>query len=207
MQRPRVSRRESEDFQPGGKDQAAGEKCATDNREDLNLADNQASMIACAWTLKSEVRLFKQFHFVLCVDGPQDTNKECRPMVTGSAKDTEDNWHVVIRIILPSERSWTFRWIFQSVLPALLGKHVLVHIRIIITDGDSQEIAQVDNAMVKHCPNAIRLRCHWHIFDRGLLHHNPRRVPQEVTSDKDKQPYKEVRKKVCDWMFTLADDS
>lgn len=33
----------SEGFQPGGKDQEAGEKNASDDREDLNLTNSQAS--------------------------------------------------------------------------------------------------------------------------------------------------------------------
>ncbi len=40
-------------------------------------------------------------------------------------------------------------------------------IAIIVTDGDSQEIIQLDNAIKKFFPEAFRIRCFWHIIDRG----------------------------------------
>ena len=40
-----------------------------------------------------------------------------------------------------------------------------------VTDGDSQEITQLEVAVAKFCPNVYRLRCSWHIIDRGWARH------------------------------------
>jgi hypothetical protein len=37
----------------------------------------------------------------------------------------------------------------------------------IVTDGDSQEISQLDDAIAFFLPEAYRIRCSWHIIDRG----------------------------------------
>jgi hypothetical protein len=57
--------------------------------------------------------------------------------------------------------------VFSCVVPALLEKDVLKRIKIIVTDGDSQEISQLDDAISKFFPDAYRIRCSWHIIDRG----------------------------------------
>jgi len=44
----------------------------------------------------------------------------------------------------PNQRIWTFHWIFETVFPALLGQDIKCT-KMIITDGDSQEITQLDN--------------------------------------------------------------
>jgi hypothetical protein len=43
----------------------------------------------------------------------------------------------------------------------------LKRIKIIVTDGDSQEKSQLDDAIGKFFPDAYRIRCSWHIIDRG----------------------------------------
>jgi hypothetical protein len=54
---------------------------------------------------------------------------------------------IVLRAFLPNEQSWSYKWFFQTVLPALLGKESLRKIRIIVTDGNSQEIGQLDDTI------------------------------------------------------------
>jgi hypothetical protein len=63
---------------------------------------------------------------------------------------------IVLRAFLPNEQSWSYKWFFQTVLPALLGKEVLKRIKIIVTNGDSQEINQLDDAIAAFLPDAYR---------------------------------------------------
>ena len=98
----------TEDYQPGGKEQQDMEKEATEDRQSMNLQDHQASMIACAWTLNSDVKIFRQFHLVVCIDGLEDTNNECQPELTLSVKDTEGKWHVILCALLPNQKAWVF---------------------------------------------------------------------------------------------------
>jgi hypothetical protein len=62
----------------------------------------------------------------------------------------------ILRAFVPNERAWVFRWIFQTVMPALLGKNLLLRVQAVITDGDSQEISQLDDALRNYMPTAQR---------------------------------------------------
>ena len=72
---------------------------------------------------------------------------------------------------MPNQQLWMFRWIFSIVFPSLMSKHILAHIKKIITDGDPQEFTQIDNAIESVIPNAKRLRCGWHIVAQGFDKH------------------------------------
>jgi SWIM zinc finger len=74
----------------------------------------------------------------------------------------------VLRAFLPNNQAWVFKWLFQTVFPTLLGMSALAQTVEFITDGDSQETSQLDNAIEKFFPQAIRVRCIWHAVDRGM---------------------------------------
>ena len=97
-----------------------------------------------------------------------ETNNESRPLATLSVKDLNGNVTVVVRCIVPNERSWFFRWwLFQEAIPVLLGEQSLHSVKLIITDGDSQEMPQVDFAISTYFVNAVRTQCGWHLVDQG----------------------------------------
>ena len=104
---------------------------------------------------------------MVCVNGTHETNNESRPLVTLSVKDSNGKVTVVVRCIAPNERSWFFRWLFQEALPVLLGEQSLHFVKLITTDGDSQEMSQVDFAISTYFVNAVRTRCRWHLVDQG----------------------------------------
>ena len=72
---------------------------------------------------------------------------------------------------MPNQQSWMFRWIFSVVFPRLIPKHILCDVQVVLTDGDSQEFTQIDNAKVNVIPNAKRFRCGWHIVAQGFDKH------------------------------------
>ena len=49
----------------------------------------------------------------------------------------------------------------------MFGKSVLERVKIILSDGDSEEIQQIDNFIRINFPDVFRGRCDWHIADRG----------------------------------------
>ena len=144
---------------------------AETHRVSLDLRNTQELMIASAWVLAPEIRLAYQFPEVLLMDSTADTNKESRPLFTITGKDSTGHMFTILRAFVPNERAWVFRWLFQTVMPALLGKDLLLRVRAVITDGDSQEISQLDDALKNYMPTAQRLRCGWHIIDRGWQRH------------------------------------
>jgi hypothetical protein len=109
---------------------------------------------------------------------------------------------------------------FHMVVPALLGKDVLKRIKIVVTDGDSQAISQLDDAISKFFLNAYRIRCSWHIIDRGwhkkvkvALGGKPRKKRALASLGKPRQkaaPLTELNKTartIYCWMFSWAQPS
>jgi hypothetical protein len=97
--------------------------------------------------------LFQAFPEVVCIDGTNETNKKSRPLCTLSVlKDSSGNVMVVVRCFAPNERFLLFHWLFQETLPVLLGSQTLQLVKLIMIDGDSQEMTQVDSAIATVAP-------------------------------------------------------
>ncbi|KAI2512498.1 hypothetical protein MHU86_1951 [Fragilaria crotonensis] len=167
----RHNSKQTEEMELKTKDNPDLAQYAEMHRKSLDLCSTQELMIASAWVLAPETRLAYQFPEVLLMDSTADTNKESRPLFTITGKDSTGHMFTILRAFVPNERAWVFRWIFQTVMPALLGKDLLLRVRAVITDGDSQEISQLDDALRNYMPTAQRLRCGWHIIDRGWQRH------------------------------------
>jgi MULE transposase domain len=144
---------------------------AQQSRHAVGARDDQDILIACCWVLPDARRLFQAFPEVLCVDGTHETNNESRPLLSLSVKDSNGKVTVVVRCFAPNERSWFFRWLFQEALPVLLGRQTLKLVKLVMTDGDAQETAQVDYAISRVFVNAIRTRCGWHLVHQGWKRH------------------------------------
>ena len=101
----------------------------------------------------------------------KSTNNEKRPLFTMCGKTTHGKMFTFMRVFVPHENTWIFRWIFCVALPQLFVKSIVDQIKIIISDCDSQEIQQLDNVISLFLPNILRVRCCWHIvFMRGKAH-------------------------------------
>ncbi len=142
---------------------------AKTHRNSLLMEDKQDLMIGCAWTTPHEKRQFKMFSEVLHIDCTADTNHEDRPFLTITGRNSNGKMFIVIRPFLPNERAWVFCWLFQTVMPTLLGKEYIGRVKVIVTDGDSQETSQLDIAISLHFRNVCRVRCGWYVVDRGWI--------------------------------------
>jgi hypothetical protein len=67
---------------------------------------------------------------------------------------------------MPNETSAFYRWVFMKCIPFLVGEEQLKRVRLLITDGDSQEFNAVDEAIFHHLPNARRIRCAYHLVQK-----------------------------------------
>ena len=83
------------------------------HRVSLDLCNTQELIIASVWVI---------------MDVTADTNKESRPLFTITGKDLTGHMFTILRSFVPNERAWVFRWLFQTVMPALLGKDFLVYV-------------------------------------------------------------------------------
>jgi MULE transposase domain/SWIM zinc finger len=137
-------------------------------RESLLLEDKQVLWLGVAWMYPENEVLFKQFPEVLKMDTTFKTNNERRPLLTISSRDSDGKVIVVLEAFLPNECTWIFRWILMDVLLAMLGTEHLARVKMIITDGDTQEMTMVDSLIKERFPNIIRQRCDWHLITRGF---------------------------------------
>ena len=142
-----------------------------DHRRSLKIDDSKEMMVGIAYGMPFELEQFGLFHVSMHIDATADSNKEGRPLVTVTSKDSYGRMFFVLRAFLPSEQSWAYKWLFETVFPVLIGTEVLSKLSIVVTDGDSQEITQLEVAVNKFFPNVYRIRCSWHIIDRGWFKH------------------------------------
>ena len=172
----------------------------TSRRASLSVTEQQQFMMAFAWTIPEEKNIFELFPTVLYVDTTCDTNNEGRPLLSINGKDTSSRTFTLVRVFLPNQQMWIFRWVFCILLPKMYGRRILSQIQVIITDGDSQETAQVDNAIDIFFPQAKRVRCGWHIVNRGWNKYveGPKSFPNSMQSEYDK-----LKKVVFEWLYSF----
>jgi hypothetical protein len=157
--------------------------------------------------LPEEHRQFSLYPFVVHIDGTNSTNKESRPLVTVTGRDALGNQFTVLRAFSPNNQAWVFKWLFQTVFPTLLGMAALTHTVAFITDGDSQETSQIDNAIDAYFPHAIRVRCIWHVVDRGMnsifpkcqVHQGTREASKRLVRDAYDKALLRVRQFFWSW--------
>ena len=143
----------------------------TKQRNAIGADPTSKMVIGTAWTHKHLRRIAKAFGDVLFVDATEGTNDEERPLLTLSVRTSLMKQVVVIRAVLPNNQRWVYRWFFAEVIPSLLGKSFANQVKVVLTDGDWNEMASVDESFQRHFKNAIRQRCGWHIVDRGWARH------------------------------------
>ena len=186
-------------------------------RRKQKIDDEQDMVVSLAYVTPFELRQFKLFHLVLHIDATADTNNEGRPLLTVTAKDSNGKMFTVLRAFLANEQAWSFKWLFQSVFPVLLGQRYLNDVKIVLGDGDPQQISQLEDAIDKHFTNVYRTRCSWHIIDRGWTKKvdlklggksSRKRAPYMKGKPRKKSaPLTEINKvarKVYRWLFSWA---
>ncbi|KAG7346754.1 MULE transposase domain containing protein [Nitzschia inconspicua] len=120
---------------------------ASERRKAVSARDDQHVLISLVWAMPIGKRCLQAFPELLFSDATHKTNQENRPLITFGVKDAEGRVQVVIRAWAPNERAWMFRWLFQTAVPAIIGKATFERIRLVLTDGDSQELTQLDAAI------------------------------------------------------------
>ena len=69
---------------------------------------------------------------------------------------------------MSNQQAWMFGWIFSISWPRLIPKYILDRMKLIISDGDSIEYLQIDNAIIKYMPHVDRRRYCWHVITKGV---------------------------------------
>ena len=170
-----------------------------DSRNAVDCDSRHKILLSSAWATKQEIRRFRKYPEIVYVDTTFNTNKELRPFLMICGKDADAHIFVLLRIYLCNECAWQFRWCFSHVLPLVVGKETTGRVRLILTDGDCNEYSQIDSAITRSFPNALRGRCCYHIVDipQGRKGMTPR---SEAFDDPEKG--EEHRKVIKHWIYT-----
>ena len=78
-----------------------------DHRRVLKIKDSQEMMVGIAYGMPFELQQFELFHVSLHIDATADSNKEGRPLVTVTSKDSFGHMFFVLRA--PPERMMTLQ--------------------------------------------------------------------------------------------------
>jgi len=175
---------------------------ATSTRQAVNAQNDQDVLVALVWMSVTQSQIFSAFPEQLSIDGTHKTQRENWELITFAVLDQAGNPEVVVKCWAPNHRRWLFKWLFQNAIPALVGRSACEGVRLIITDGDSNECDQVDQALRTTFINSKRRRCGWHIVDRGWSRH----LPANLGVAKSKKHFKDVLQLIRllkTWVYTM----
>ena len=174
-------------------------KFCIEHKDDLLLTTAQHLMIAVAWILPQEKRLFYLYPEVMFIDITSDTNKEKRPLFTITGRTATGTMFTMLRAFLPNQKTWTFRWLFSIVLSSSFNRRAMLRCKAMITDGDSQETGQLDIAISQFFPHVHRIRCGYHLNSKNWEKNGPKygKYPPEQKNSCALQ-----HKIISDWIYS-----
>ena len=133
------------------------------------LSTHHKDLICIAWTSNDMMRLANAFPQSLSIDLTHKAVKiDGLSLLTATVKDSFGRTTVILRLWVPNQKAWMFKYVLLVVIPQLLGKEFCLRVRVIVTDGDSVLINMVELAIATVYVNARRLPCCWHLIDRPM---------------------------------------
>ena len=138
-----------------------------EQRQDERLDSTKLQLVGAAWCTLKQKRLLLLDPSVIKIDATSDTNNESRDLLTFTSRAPTGQYFICLQVFMPDARPSTFRWVFQVVLPDLLGQDVMNRIQMLMTDGDSHEIDELRKAIKLFMPWVYQGRCAWHIVYKG----------------------------------------
>ena len=139
------------------------------------LRVGQKLLLAVAWVRADEKRLFELYPEVLMIDVTYGTNSEGRPLGLTACFDPNMKSFTPLRVFMPSECCWVFRWIFGTAIPTLLGQQNLNRVLFLLTDGDPKIYESWNQVREEFYPSACHGLCIYHLILQPL---------QRLTTDK-----------------------
>ena len=140
-------------------------------RKSLNVDDSTKVMLMIAWRTTAQLRHFLMFGEASAMDTTMGTNAEKRPLFTCTSKTSDNKIVTWLQIFMPSQCKWAFDTIFRHILPQLFPKEGISRMRMIVTDGDTNEYEPIRDLVTndKLLTNCKHRLCAWHLIDRGML--------------------------------------
>ena len=82
-------------------------------------------------------------------------------------KDSCNAGFTAMRIFVPSEKQWVYSWIYSYAIPKLLGINATGRNRLVLTDGDRNNYAPLENSIAADNScwfNSSHGLCEWHLL-------------------------------------------
>ena len=164
------------DMQDAGKDTETGE-VLFDVQEARAWADSEGgtsqpgkkNLLCIAWSSREMKKLAKAFPQSISIDATHKTvNIDNMYHLTVTTKDSFGKTIVVLRLWIPNQQKWIFRYVMLVVIPQMFGRRFCDQVKAIVTDGDPHLISIIDLSIQRIFKSAKRKQCCWHIVDRPL---------------------------------------
>jgi hypothetical protein len=127
-------------------------------------------LLCIAWMTLDMAKLLSAYCYSLCIDATHKTVKvDGLCLLTVTARDSFGRTVVVLRIWIPNQQKWIFRYVLFTVIPNMIGKQYCTRVNTFCTDGDPQMISIIDESMRFLYTRAVRRRCGWHIVQPPLV--------------------------------------
>jgi hypothetical protein len=193
-----------------------GLPCEIDHREDPDMEEPrlmaeavrsnpkvspQAKVfIAVAWASKADIRFFKLFPEVVHCDATCDSNNTGNHLLTFSCRTSTGKQYVFLKIWIPNQKRFTFRWVFKFVIMHLLPQKIFCRTNLFMVDGDPQQRAELVKAIKEFVSHAEDGSCGWHLVSQGWKRHGPTNTC--VTTKPQRDRFDLFKTHVCDWIYS-----
>ena len=162
------------------------ERAGVDDVKRLVTIGGEAYFVhAVAWVDEADVKMFEQYPEVLVVDTMHKANVSHNLLNVVSIDGALLN-NALMRAYIPCGTKAMYRWVLGTALPSLVPKAALQKTQVVMSDSDTVMTPVIDalctQVPVLRCfetcvvtllqgdilPNAITLRCVWHMVEKNL---------------------------------------
>ena len=148
-----------------------------------SLSKQHKDLICIAWITTDMKRLANAFSQSLSIDATHKTVKiDDLSHLSVTVKDSFGKTTVVLRLWIPNQKEWMFKYVLNVVIPKLLGESYCSRVKAICTDGDPWLIRMVNLSITTVYRNAVRIPCAWHLIDRPMVAARARFSPKSGVS-------------------------
>ncbi len=130
-------------------------------------------LLVLLFATSEELRLFRMFPDFCCCDTTFGTNNEKQELFTLASLDANNRAFNCLCAYVPNSQACVFNILFKHCLRMFWGESVCDRVRLMLTDGCTQEYLSFINNMGEHntFPNAQHGLCNFHLLHQGYNTH------------------------------------
>ena len=173
------------------------------------LKEDKRLLVLFLYASNEEFRLLRMHPEFCAADTTFGTNNEKKELFTLAFKDGNNKAFNGGRCFIPNAQRWIFGLMFRHCLPKFWGVHICDKVRLLITDGCTQEYLPflLKIGFDKTFPNAVHGLCYFHLAILGFQKHVSPSVPKigKIATSSQKV-IKIVKLWIKQWFFEVEDE-